>query len=122
MSTSTLSFEKLRKLIATIEQEMLGHKLIIGPDYEVLDRLADGFVSILMDVKIAAFHTEDGEVDPEPVSMQFDFLPDEDEWAMATGEWGDDLVDISKSNLFMAMYYQAQTATVQQSAAKKEEQ
>lgn len=108
----------IKKLKQAISEQMTGHNVTIGPDYEVLDSDNGGFLSILMDVKIAAFSGDDGDYDPDPITMQFDFLPDDDEWALAVGSWGDDWIDITRANLFIVMYYQSQLPIAQQQEAE----
>lgn len=94
--------DKVKELIDIIKKEMLPHKVTAGPDYEVLSDDADGDISILMEIRIDAFGSDEGQITPEPVLIDFSYS--DGEWLMIVGDDADELT-VDARNLFAIMYF-----------------
>ena len=94
-----------------LKQQLTECLCAVGPDKHSFtitetDRLVDDedCISVLVTIQFKPFHTDDGEVSPEPVTLQIDQYPGEDdEFHIITGE--DDLNPLSPEYLYAIMFF-----------------
>ena len=96
--------EKVALLVNAIKIALLHTPAHTFGEYEVLNEDEDGNIAILAQISFNPFDSDEGRITPEPVSIDFEYRVDENEWLIIVGDDFHELC-INESSVLSIMYF-----------------
>lgn len=96
--------EKVALLVNAIKIALLHSPAHTFGEYEVLNEDEDGNISILAQISFNPFDSDQGRITPEPISIDFEYRVDDNEWLIIVGDDAHELC-VNESSLLSIMYF-----------------
>ena len=95
---------KVALLVNAIKIALLHSPAHTFGEYEVLNEDEDGNIAILAQISFKPFDSDEGRITPEPVSIDFEYRVDDNEWLIIVGDDAHELC-INESSLISIIYF-----------------